>query len=224
MNEITIRELIKIVAPGDVLMTSNPDGLGKYIIMAQEMAGDPAKYTHIAMFGLPYEIMQGMIYEANKTLDIHQLDQYIGAPICVIRHAEMTLSKYKIGFAEIEDNLGEKYPYHRLAFHFIDSCCNWLLRNLGFKYRTSIAGKIHLDFHLCSEWIAGHYKKAGLKIFPKFDKTGGVTPDDFDDARRMYPELWKTIYEGKLTDEAREKIKETNIKYHNQHKEFQTCF
>lgn len=219
MNEITISELIKIVQPGDVLMTSGTTLLSRLIRWSQQLAGDPAKYTHIALFGLKDTINNGYIYEAYKDLNLHELKQYIGYDVCVIRNVDMNLLKFKTRLFEIENNLGQIYPYHRLFFHLIDGCANWILRNLNLKSRAKIAKMINFDRPVCSEWVA--------QIFNEdFEKWAGVVPDDFDDKRLQNHNRWKTIFEGKLIDEIKIPLQEStnNIQHKCVDREFQTCF
>lgn len=217
MNEITIPQLIKLVQPGDVLETSGTGTLGKMIRLAQQLEGDHAKYTHIALFGQQETINKWLIYEAYKTLDLHELKQYVGTDICVMRNVDMSPMRLKNRFFEIQNNLGSIYPYHRLFFHLTDSCFNWAFRKLDLNCRMKIAKWIAFDYPVCSEWVA--------QIFEEdFKHWAGVTPDDFDDKRLRSPYRWKTIFEGRLINEVKIPIQESNVLCNNQYKEFQTCF
>ena len=193
---MNISELLQNVKRGDVLLTSNPDGLGNVITWFQNLQGDPSIYTHAALF--PYDALP-KIYEANGTLDIKNITQYIGYKICIIRHKFMTDEAYRKGFREIKDNVGQIYPWHRLLLIGLDNGFNWLFKKLRFKFRSKIARIISRDRPVCSEWVVQFFNSAYIKMgFVNGECWQGKSPDDIDDARIAHPELWETVYEGHL--------------------------
>ena len=193
--------------PGDILLTSNPAGIGKLINFGQGLE-EPEKcsqYGHIAIFAkCPGTVWKtdGMIYESVMTISKNSIDNYDGKKICIIRHSEMTEKKFYLGREEILDNIGQIYPFHRLAFHGLDMVNAWIKRcifrraaPLKFRYMKLMP----LDWPVCSE--LGEQFMMGANCNSGIPKDGwrGVNPDDFDDARFDRPDIWTTILEGKYT-------------------------
>lgn len=195
--------------PGDILLTSNPAGIGKLINFGQgiEEAEKKSKYGHIAVFAkCPGTVWQtdGMIYESVTIISKNHLDKYDEKEVCIIRHSGMTEKKFYIGREEILDNIGQLYPAHRIIFHGLDMTNSWIKRvifrrkaPLKFRYMKFMP----LDWPVCSELAAQFIHKADLKGGWESHKKGwrGINPDDFDDARFDRPDLWTTILEGKYT-------------------------
>ncbi len=205
MKTITINKLIEIAEPGDLLLTSNPDGLGTVIRWFQELEGDEAIYTHVAIMPQKYVMeRKKMLIEANKVLDYRPIAQYIGKRILLIRHKDMTPETYRKGYKEIKDNLGQKYPYWRLLLHAIDNFSNYFLRLFHVKPLVHVARLVKIDYPVCSEWAAQFLLEADLdltrNILPEMNikEWGGINPDHFDDWSQMYPMLWERVFEGRL--------------------------
>lgn len=196
MKEISIEQLKGIAKAGDILLTSNPQGIGTVIRWFQELQGDPAFYTHTAIIPDSFFIT-GYILDANGTLDYKTIKKYKNKPICVIRNREMTPELYIKGFINgLSDNIGQRYPYYRLILHAIDNIGNCLLRKFHVKPKIHTAKLINFDNPVCSEWAAQFFVASGISSF-KYDWEG-INPDDFDDCRQKYPEDWETIFEGLL--------------------------
>jgi hypothetical protein len=150
------------------------------------------------------------VLEANKTLDYKPINQYFGKRICLLRNKNMTVEKYAKGFRELFNNLGQKYPYYRLLLQGIDNLCNRLLRVFHVKPLIHVAKLIKFDHPVCSEWVAQFFIEGEVPLEQSAKKGekiswGGVDPDDFDDWRQKYPEIWETIFEGILTDDKEKK-------------------
>lgn len=216
MKEIKLSDLLQLARPGDIGLSENPDGIGKTIKRFQELQGDEAKYTHAFIFSdpkitirhdeypsLPLEINKASlyIYEAYKQITSNPLSDYFDKNILVMRHRKMDAKKYLKGVKEIEDNLGDVYPYHRLMLHAVDSGINWLLKKLNIKSRAKFAEWLSTDWPVCSELAAQFLLEAGVKTkLAGGEKWQGVQPDDLHDAALRYPATWEIVFEGKLID------------------------
>jgi hypothetical protein len=199
MNTVSIDEIVQTAKPGDCIMTSNPDGLGWLIKKFQELHGDPAFYTHIAIVTVETNLRhEPFILEAYKTLDFRPLRHYIGKPVCLLSHRDMTPTLYLKGFEEIRKDIGRKYPYRRLILYSIDTLCNRFLNMFHVKPKVFLSQWIKFSAQ-CAEWYAKLLVGAGL-----MEEWGGVDPDWFDDARQAHPDVWITKLEGILVDEKKE--------------------
>ena len=199
-------DVLKLCQPGDILLTSNPAGIGKLINFGQEVEGknDKSKYGHVAIFARKPESIfdvDGSIYESVMRISKNHIDKYSGKEICIIRHTGITKENFLIGRKEILDNLGQIYPGHRLLFHGLDMINSWIKREifrrkapLKFRYMRFMP----LDWPVCSELGAQFIHKAGLEGGWEAYKKGwrGINPDDFDDCRIKRQDLWQTILEG----------------------------
>lgn len=141
------------------------------------------------------------IYEAYKQITCNPLFDYLDKNILVMRHKKMSDRKYKKGVKEIEDNLGQTYPYHRLILHAVDSGINWVLKKLNIKWKCKSAYWLSTDWPVCSELATQFLLEAGVKTkLAGGEKWQGVQPDDLHDAALKYSKYWKIIFEGKLID------------------------
>jgi hypothetical protein len=203
-------DIIKQCEPGDILLTCNPAGLGKLINFGQglEDEGRKSKYGHIAIFAKhagSQWITNAEIFESVTRISKNSIDKYHEQDICVIRHTGMTPERFYKGREEILDNLGQIYPFHRLAFHGLDMVNSWIKRVifrrkalLKFRYMNFMP----LDWPVCSELGTQFLHTSGLKGGWEDIKKGwrGVNPDDFDDARVTRTDLWSTILEDQYID------------------------
>ena len=112
-----------ITMPGDVGLTSNPQGLGKAINWAMSLEGDPAVFGHAVLFVQDPDatsfVSNGNMVESSWTIRRSNLKKRLKR-MKIIRHRQMTPDLYCKGWPEIEDNLGMIYPFHRLVLHFLD--------------------------------------------------------------------------------------------------------
>lgn len=164
--------------PGDLLLTQNPQGLGKLIRWGQERLhpGDPAVYSHAA--GVLDSC--GNIFESSWRLQVAHISAYHGCLVLVARHKEMDRRRFLRGLEEVWDNLGMVYPFHRLFFSLF-----------------RIADNIYTNWPVCSEYYAQFLVKAGLYGGWGHTHWAGVTPDMLEDAVYL-GEVWEVVYEGAL--------------------------
>lgn len=193
-GRIYAEDLCAIVRPGDGALSANPNGLGKAINFFQKISqGDDSKYGHVFFF----KDCQTYV-ESNVRIHEGSINDYVGKEICLFRHRAMNIEKFKLGWPEVEDNLGQIYPAHRLLLIGLDSVRGWLYRKLFGKKPIFRWGAIHTDWPVCSEYYAQFLVNCGLEtgLCQGEKKWAGVMPDDFDDARQKREDLYKTIFEG----------------------------
>lgn len=196
MKDITLSQVLNHIKPGDILLTAVSSKLSKTIRYLQEFQGDEAIYSHVGIFTK----LQGTLLEAKRHLDFYSLTDYRNTQICVVRHAELTPAKYQQGLRALEDNIGQRYPYYRLALHLLDNIVNLFKRKVlrRPKIVRPFTSLISFDHPVCSEWIAQFLLEAGVTV--PWGSWHGINPDDFDDARLKMPTIFQTVIEGRLTD------------------------
>lgn len=200
-------ELVKLLKPGDILLTRNPAGLGKAINWAQQIGqGDQSEFGHIAIVVRNPETdkVDGTIAESVKKISYNHACDYLGARICIMRHKGMTAYRYAQGMKEIVDNIGQIYPAHRLVVHLVDACRAWFVRKISggkvgapwFRWSSLMV----MDWPVCSELGAQFMLSSGLESGLPYDGMDwrGVNPDHFDDARLSREDLWTTPFIGTL--------------------------
>ncbi|MCK5612858.1 hypothetical protein KAR91_63885 [Candidatus Pacearchaeota archaeon] len=198
-------ELIRIIKPGDILLTKNPAGLGNLINWAQMIGqGDKSFYGHVAIIvrNPSNDQIDGTIAESVMKISYQHVSNYKGNKICIMRHKKMTAYRYNKGMPEVEDNIGQIYPAHRLIVHLADALRAWTIRKISFgkigRPWFRYAKFLRFDWPVCSELAAQFLIAAGVETGLPFDGWRGINPDHFDDTRLNNPELWKTIYIDKL--------------------------
>jgi hypothetical protein len=205
----TMEEFMNWAKPGDILLTANPAGLGKLINFGQgieDAGGRGSQYGHVAIVAhskadrLVWKV-DGGIYESVMTIGRNHIRKYHQKRCCLMRHTAMDAAKYFEGLKEVEDNLGQPYPAHRIVLHGFDMINSWIKRAvfrrkapLRFRYMKLMP----LDWPVCSELGAQFIHAAGLRGGWEEQKKGwrGVNPDDFYDAAVIRPSLWQMITEG----------------------------
>lgn len=204
-------EFITRARPGDILLTKNPAGIGKLINFGQSLEdGGGSKYGHVAIVSHAVKVdgkaktffnTDGNIYESVLTIGRNHIEKYKGKECCVLRHTGMTPTNYFKGLKEVNDNLGQVYPAHRIVLHGLDMINAWIKRvvfrrsrPLQFRYMKLMP----LDWPVCSELGAQFIHAAGLKGGWEDVKDGwrGVNPDDFYDSAVVNPHLWQLELEG----------------------------
>ena len=205
----TLSEVKKDARPGDVLLTSNPAGIGKLIRFGEsiEDCDSSGKYGHVAIIARASEdkpeeninTTDGDIYESVMIISKNHIDKYSSKDILIGRHKQMTPMRYFNGIAEVKDNIGQIYPVHRLIFHGLDMINSWIKRvvfrrknPLKFRYMRFLP----LDWPVCSELGAQFFITAGCETGIDKDGWRGVNPDDFYDAIISRVDLWDIIFEG----------------------------
>lgn len=161
--------------PGDLCVVKTKSAIAGTINAAQRFLSrdGKAEYNH-ALIILD---KQGSTYESLLRIDHYLLSQYIGCPIWIVRHKDMTGKRFKTGFHDILKYDGKLYPAWRLPLHFLH-----------------LAQYIHWSYPVCSELVGLFLNKAGL-----FNSTGwGWSPDNLADlwAESKY---YETIFRGILT-------------------------
>jgi hypothetical protein len=200
---ITVESVMKQCQPGDLVLTANPSGrLGKLIRFGERIEqGDESVYGHAAIMakhmGIAYEV-DGYLFESVKTISRNPITNYKGQKICIFRHKQMTDKKFFLGREEILDNIGQVYPFHRLAFHGVGMLYSWFLRTVFRKKKPWLKpGKLGvLDWPVCSELAAQFLCAAGLETGFAVKGWRGVNPDHLDDARQTRTDLYETVIEG----------------------------
>lgn len=149
--------------------------LGK-LINAEQAFWDPdgkSKYSHS---GIIFD-ENGVTSEALWTIRKNHLRKYIGKPIIIGRHREMTEATFWKAYDQIYHQEGQWYPVHRMFLHMIPP----LAKYLHFTGRP-----------VCSEWAAKLLQKASL-----LDYWAGITPNYLADMIITWKE-WAVVYEGVL--------------------------
>lgn len=208
MTEIKLNEFIKLLQPGDIGLTRNPHGLGKLIRFGQDLEGDPSRYGHafiVAKKPGKEFVANGDLYESLTTIGRTNIKSYLNTEVCIMRHRQMTPERFFLGREELLDNIGQTYPFHRLALHGIDLGLTYLFRGLSFRCLTipKFVSKTNIDWPVCSEYAAQFIMSAELEFghpiqFIDKDSWSGINPDHIDDARQYNLNLWQTIVIAQL--------------------------
>jgi len=162
--------------PGDLCVVKTKSAIAGMVNAAQRFLSrdGKAEYNHalIIVDGA------GQTYESLLRIDHYHLAQYVGCPVWIVRHVEMTGDRFLAGYRNILKYDRKIYPAWRLPMHFL-----------------RIAQYIHWSYPVCSELVGLLLNKAGL-----FSSTGwGWSPDDLADlwAESKY---YETIFKGTLTE------------------------
>ena len=196
-----INRVVKLIKPGDILLTQNPAGLGKMINWAQRVGqGDPSKYGHVAIIVRNPKTGQidGTIAESVMRISYNNISDYNGNKICIMRHKKMNPYRYNLGMKEVKDNIGQIYPGHRLVVQLVDVLRSWAFRKVKMKPWFRYSKLMRLDWPVCSELAAQFLITAKLETGFPFEGWRGINPDHFDDARQSNDGLWETIFIGDL--------------------------
>lgn len=183
---------------GDIGLVRNPALFGRIVDWGQQLDdGDPARYTHAFIFtGNPDEIFQ-----SSLTIGLGSVNHYIGDDFLLIRHNAVSPFKYNQSMASLNKLIGKVYPVHRLFLHLFDALCSRTWRTFSNSPLPFRLTTIPSDWPVCSELAAMFIVKSGSNggwVISDGKGWSGVNPDHIDDARQAHPELWTTVYEGKL--------------------------
>lgn len=165
--------------PGDVFASQNPQGLGKAILMAErsKSADEKAEYGHT---GIILDA-SGRTLEAVWSIRMQNLFvNYAGTKVIIARWKSMDSAAFERGWNGVKNQVGRRYPYHRLLFHLL-GVARWI------RFENT---------PVCSELTSMFLIKTGA-ITLEGDKPWGCTPDNLVDEWRI-SKFFDVIYEGIL--------------------------
>jgi len=152
-----------ILQPGDVFGTSNPQGLGKPICLAESLKSQDGKaeYGHTGILtSVHADTLEALWSIKSQNL----FEVYKGHKVIIARWTGMNTEAYQQGYEAIKPQIGRWYPVWRLALHAV-GLAKWLH---------------FLNTPVCSELTAMFLNKAGAKCLFG-DNYWGVTPDNLVD-------------------------------------------
>lgn len=158
---------------GDIFLTRNPMWLGRAINTVQAFwaSDNKSEYSHA---GIILD-RKGTTLEALWTVRSQNIyEAYDGTKVLIGRHEQMNPERFERGFKAVSGHQGQRYPFHRLAFHLLPPLA---------KYISS--GR----FLVCSEHAGKFFWGAGLIGFYK-----GRNPDHLADMVRRW-KAWEIVYE-----------------------------
>jgi len=164
------------IRPGDIFCTTDPRWIGP-ITNAVQAFWDPdgkSKYSHS---GIIYD-ENGVTSEALWTIRKNHLRKYIGKPVIIGRHKDMTGNLFWQAYRQIQSQEGTWYPFHRLFLHMLPPLAKYI-------HFTGIP--------VCSEWASKLLVKSNL-----MEHWAGITPNYLADMMIMWDD-WTVLYEDTLT-------------------------
>jgi hypothetical protein len=166
-----------IISPGDVFGTSNPQGLGRPICLAESLKSQDGKaeYGHT---GILTNIHADTIEALWSIKSQNFFEAYKGQKAIIARWTGMNPGAYQRGYEAIKPQIGRWYPVHRLILHFL-----------------GLAKFVHfLNIPVCSELTAMFLIKAGAPTIAG-DNCWGITPDNLVDEWRI-SKHFDIVFEG----------------------------
>lgn len=164
---------------GDIFATRNPQGLGKAILLMQDVKSQDGKsdYGHTGII----TSSSGDTFEALWTIKEQKLfEAYKGSQVLVARWDGMTLEAFNQGFSEVSKMKDRMYPWYRLVWHAL-----------------GLARWVHfLKTPVCSEITAHFLLHAGATCIYG-ENYWGITPDNLVDEWRI-SKHFNTVFEGVL--------------------------
>jgi len=171
-----------VLCPGDEFATKNPMALGTAINVVQKVGAvdNQSTYTHTGII----TAAEGVTLEALWTVKSQNLwEAYQGEQTLIVRNINMDPDVYAAGYAAISKHVGQWYPMHRLALHFL-RLAKWIhwgrivCSELTAKFETGCAE--HLGEDKTSGFMRNYY---------------GVNPDNLVD-RWMISRYYTVVFEG----------------------------
>lgn len=161
--------------PGDCFVVRTESWIANAIIAVEHIISPDheAEFNHA---GIILDV-DGNTFESLKNIDHYNIKEYIGCPIFIARHIDMTDKKFQEGYASVLKYDGQKYPWWRLML-FLTGWADDLYR---------------IDRPVCSELAALFLKGAGLR-----EHTWGTSPDNLADEWAVgyqYVNLFEGIWE-----------------------------
>ncbi len=176
-----------LLQSGDLFATSNPQGLGKVICIAEcaKSLDGEAEYGHSGIIQDPL----GKTFEAVWHIAEQNLfDAYKGQKTIIARWRGMNEATYRIGFDAVYPLLGRHYPFQRLLLHMV-----------------GLARWVHvLDTPVCSELTAKFLINCGA-IMLSDKEFWGITPDNLVDEWRI-SKYFDVILKGQFKGGSYEKV------------------
>lgn len=160
--------------PGDYFCVRTKSWIADAIIKVQlwKSLDHEARYNHAGIIVHP----DGTTFESLQKIAHYGIQGYVGCPVLIVRHKEMTPERFLLGYEEVKKWDQFAYPWWRLALSFF-----------------GLAKWIHpAGIPVCSELVVEHLHHAGLVKHDGY----GWTPDALAD--KFKSRCYEVIYEGIL--------------------------
>lgn len=161
--------------PGDYFCVRTQSWMASAILKAQKLKAldGESTYNHAGIIVAP----DGTTFESLRKIGHSAIQSYIGCPVLIVRHRDMTFDRFKAGYEGIRKWDGCVYPFWRLLLH-----------------AAGLAHFLHpVGIPVCSELVVEHARIAGLVGYPGY----GWNPDHLADKFRNY-KCYDPVYEGTL--------------------------
>ena len=101
--------------PGDYFCVRTQSWMASAILKAQKLKAldGESTYNHAGIIVAP----DGTTFESLRKIGHSAIQSYIGCPVLIVRHRDMTFDRFKAGYEGIRKWDGCVYPFWRLLLH-----------------------------------------------------------------------------------------------------------